>query len=258
MMTRPLLIAAVWAVQRRIVGAFVTTTTTSSNSIPRNNAVRLFATAMDHQNQCLSRLSTLQTMLNQHGCPGSVDCKIPNDLQPVQEGHDDLSDLHPYLIPVAQSASSPENFICAYRNPSTEESDKNFPWPIVETKLGGPGFKLLALNSEHLMRRIACESDEDAIGGETTEMVAMYNEGLGEGKMYQVGSVAQLGYGVDKYCLLRVGPFPDLYETMAQQHKEKGDEQSSLISAEASNKKLSGFGSTFLYYAKLLECFPNR
>jgi hypothetical protein len=177
-----------------------------------------------------------------------------------------LTDLHPYLFPVAQSTSSPDAFICAYRNPSTEESDKNFPWPIVETKIGGPGFKLLALNSEHLMRRNTCESDDDAIGRDTTELVAMYNDGVGEGKIadplldtpYQVGSVAQLGYGVDKYVLLRVGPFPDSYEAMAKQHRENGDDQSSLIAAETSNKKLSGFSSNFLFYARLLNCYPNR
>ena len=50
---------------------------------------------------------------------------------------------------------------------------------------------------------------------------------------YEMGSVEQLGYGLDKYVLLRVGPFPDLYETMSNQHLSKGDNKSSLIAAEA-------------------------
>jgi len=75
---------------------------------------------------------------------------------------------------------------------------------------------------------------------------------------YETGSVAALGYGVDKYVLLRVGPFPDLYQNMARQHFKKGDEQSSLISAEAANGKLPGFASTFRFYARLLSSFPNR
>ena len=58
--------------------------------------------------------------------------------------------------------------------------------------------------------------------------------------------------------LLKVGPFADIYESLARGHAEKGDESSSLISAEAANNKISGFASTFLFYAKLLSSFPNR
>lgn len=65
-------------------------------------------------------------------------------------------------------------------------------------------------------------------------------------------------YGVDKYVLLRVGPFADIYQSLALGHADKGDESSSLISAEAANNKISGFASTFLFYAKLLSSFDNR
>lgn len=65
-------------------------------------------------------------------------------------------------------------------------------------------------------------------------------------------------YGVDKYVLLRVGPFPDIYESLALGHAERGDESSSLISAEAANTKISGFASGFLFYARLLSSYNNR
>jgi len=65
-------------------------------------------------------------------------------------------------------------------------------------------------------------------------------------------------YGVDKFVLLKVGPFADIYETLAMGHAAKNDESSALISAEASSNKISGFASTFLFYAKLLSSFPNR
>jgi hypothetical protein len=45
---------------------------------------------------------------------------------------------------------------------------------------------------------------------------------------------------------------------LAKAHADKGDESSSLISAEAANNKISGFASTFLFYARLLSSFPNR
>uniref|UniRef100_A0A7S1VIQ0 Uncharacterized protein n=1 Tax=Grammatophora oceanica TaxID=210454 RepID=A0A7S1VIQ0_9STRA len=41
-------------------------------------------------------------------------------------------------------------------------------------------------------------------------------------------------------------------------HKERKDEQSCLIAAEAANGKFGGFASTFLFYAQILSQFPNR
>lgn len=227
----------------------------------------------------VSRIDTLRTLLSKHGAPGSRGCSDPNDLVPVGNGDrtetelvnslvggGELSALHPHLYPIARSKKS-GNFVCAlrraYADDAEYESSSNSPWPIVEAKLNGPGMKLLALNSEHLMRRIACEADD---AGEGDEVIHTYNEGLGQGMLresgldspYEAGSVAKLGYGVEKYALLRVGPFPDLYESMAYQHSAKGDEASSLIAAETANGKFTGFGSTFAFYAKLLSTFPNR
>jgi hypothetical protein len=69
----------------------------------------------------------------------------------------------------------------------------------------------------------------------------------------------KLGYGLEKYLLLRVGPFPDLYETLSIQHLARGDESSALIAAETSNGKFTGFGSTYASYARLLsQLVPNR
>jgi len=115
------------------------------------------------------------------------------------------------------------------------------------------------------MRRIACEADATK-HQLADQLISSYNEGLGSGTLaeqgldtpYEPGSVAKLGYGVDKYVLLRVGPFPDLYESLSLQHLAKGDESSALIAAEASNGKFSGFGSTFAFYARLLSKLPNR
>lgn len=271
-MTGPIFMAIAWTA-RPILGFL-------PSHAPRSTVVRCFSApssdttvSLEH---CLSRLSTLQTLLSKHGAPGSSQCGKADDLQAItanpwetpelvaslsgaQQEH---RDLHPYLLPIAKSKST-EAYICAYRNPFVEESDKKHPWPIVEAKLNSPGMRLVALNSEHLMRRMACEADVSDNG---EHILAIYNDGLGRGILpdpaldapYESGSVEQLGYGVDKYVLLRVGPFADLYQSMAQQHAAKGDEQSSLISAEASSSKLAGFGSNLLYYSKLLSSFPNR
>lgn len=308
MMTGPFLLAAAWTIRTSsgFIGPSRTRPTTKSYNIYTSiqihcKQLRLFASASEPflsrtAESNISRLATLQTLLSQHGAPGSVGCREGNnDLVPVntlssrdtpeliatmeggvsasEEDIDRFCNLHPYLFPIAQSQRT-GNVICAYRDPITEEYDRRHPWPIVEAKAGGPGFQLLALNSEHLMRRIVCELDDAASESidqsndsrESNFIIQLYNEGLGQGLLkdskldtpYERGSVSKLGYGVDKYVLLRVGPFSDLYETMARQHFAKGDEQSALIAAEASNSKLSGFGSTFRFYARLLSSFKNR
>lgn len=274
MMTGPLIMAALWSLRPAV--AFTPATTTAFSSTKRAS-LRLFSSASSSTiiavENCVSRLSTLKTLISKHGVPGSRECHTgENDLEPIEfapelvsalTGPDEeLANLHPYLYPIAKSQTS-GTYVCAYRNPYLEETGKKHPWPIVEARLGGPGMSLLALNSEHLMRRIVCECD---FAETDQDLIKLYNEGLGQGLLsdaaldapYETGSVAKLGYGVDKYVLLRVGPFPDLYQTMAKNHLVKGDEQSSLIAAEACNSKLPGFGSNFAYYARLLSSLPNR
>ncbi|KAL7552896.1 hypothetical protein ACHAWF_016145 [Thalassiosira exigua] len=218
----------------------------------------------------VSRLSTLQDLLHRRGAPGSVGCNQGDgDLVPVSSSSAasaEYRDLHPHLLPLARSETS-GNVVCALRRAYADDADYDSPslgapWPIVESAPGLPGMRLLSLNSEHLMRRIAADADATLEGDEAERVVGTYNEGLASPRSmdapYEAGSVEQLGYGVDKYVLLRVGPFPDLYETMSNQHLARGDEESSLIAAEASNGKFGGFGSTFAFYAKLLGSLPNR
>mmetsp|Transcript_19868 Transcript_19868/g.22737 ORF Transcript_19868/g.22737 Transcript_19868/m.22737 type:complete len:386 (-) Transcript_19868:214-1371(-) len=250
---------------------FITTTMlfkTSSSFVLKNQHLskrysQLFSSAAAENG--ISRISTLQTLLSKHGAPGSEGCLLKDDLVPVTEQD---PTLHPHLYAIAQSSKT-GNYICALRRCYTTDDDPNFqtssenaPWPIVESASKSRGMSLLALNSEHLMRRIACEGDFVVGGDDGKELVSIYNEGLGNDQLektldtpYEAGSVEQLGYGCEKYVLLRVGPFPDLYNAMAQSHKKRGDESSSLIAAEASNGKFTGFGSTFLSYARLLSSF---
>jgi len=215
----------------------------------------------------ITRLSTLQKILSLSGAPGSETCDKEDDLLPYGEVE---SNLNPLLFPIAKSKST-GNYICSLRKISTNmvttEDEKSQPLlPIVEAGLNSPGVKLLALNSEHLMRRIVCEADflEKSY---LKDVLDLYNDDLGTGNTvvdkgldvkYELGSVAQLGYGVEKYSLLRVGPFPDLYQKMSYEHKSKNDERSSLIAAEAANSKFTNWGSTFASQAKLLNSFPNR
>jgi hypothetical protein len=172
-------------------------------------------------------METLQTLLARHGAPGSVGCNRPDgDLEPVfvslaseQPPEDtpeliaeflgvrEYANLHPQLYPLARSKST-GNVICALRRAFADDTSEWYektsskqPWPIVEAQVGGVGMRLLALSSEHLMRRIACECD---FSGERTELIDAYNEHLGKNRIqdksldqpYEVGSVQKLGYVV--------------------------------------------------------------
>mmetsp|Transcript_4534 Transcript_4534/g.7127 ORF Transcript_4534/g.7127 Transcript_4534/m.7127 type:complete len:409 (+) Transcript_4534:2-1228(+) len=249
----------------------------SAHSSLNLNQKRLFSkSSSDEETEKIniSRLSTLQTLLSQQGAPGSIGCNQGNgDLVPLSSSSSsssDYHDLHPHLLPLAKSESS-GNVICALRRAYADDDIYDSPslaapWPIVESAVGLPGMRLLSLNSEHLMRRIAAAADANLSESDAQSVVALYNEGLGAGNVvdksmdtpYEMGSVTELGYGLDKYVLLRVGPFPDLYETMSNNHLAREDDKSSLIAAEASNGKFGGFGSTFAFYAKLLASLKRE
>ncbi|KAK1740544.1 cyclin delta-3 family protein [Skeletonema marinoi] len=209
---------------------------------------RLFGKSSDEETELIgvgvSRLDTLQTLLSRGVHQGGGDI-VPIPLS--SSSSSEFKDLHPHLLPLARS-----------------QAQGTFTLAIVESAVGLPGMRLLSLNSEHLMRRICADTDANLEGDDAQRILELYNDGLGSGSLgamdvpYEMGSVEKLGYGLEKYVLLRVGPFPDLYETMANQHLSRGDEESSLIAAEASNGKFGGFGSTFAFYAKLLSSLPNR
>ncbi|KAL3798415.1 hypothetical protein HJC23_005068 [Cyclotella cryptica] len=251
----------------------------SVRSLPKTSlGLRALNSQSDNDIETLpgvSRLGTLQSLLSARGAPGSRGCNAPNgDLLPISPStalsSNEYIDLHPHLLPLAKSQST-GNLVCALRRAYADDASYdspsiNAPLPIVESAVGLPGMRLLSLNSEHLMRRIAADADANLESDAAQQIIGMYNDGLGVGKLldklldttYEAGSVAKLGYGCDKYVLLRVGPFPDLYETMSLNHLSRGDTESSLIAAEANNGKFGGFGSTFAFYAKLLSSLPKR
>lgn len=155
------MLAASWVV--RSTNAF------STSRVPsRRQAVRLFASSDSNVMAAalrsgVSRLSTLQTLLNKYGAPGSQGCREPDDLSAVTAFEDatelvgalvgandaELSNLHPHLFPIAKSSKT-GNYICAlrraYADDASYESSTDAPWPIVESRPGAPGMQLLSLN----------------------------------------------------------------------------------------------------------------
>ena len=178
----------------------------------RQSASRLFSVSSAEINSGISRVDTLQSLLSKHGAPGSKGCAENGDLEPVfleTEGSSDIpelvstlvrmdefANLHPHLYPLARSKKT-GNVVCALRRAFADDTKEwyqnssNAPWPIVEAKVGGLGMRLLALNSEHLMRRIVCECD---FSGEGKELIDLYNKDLvKDTSPYEPGAVEKLG-----------------------------------------------------------------
>lgn len=178
----------------------------------RPTSSRLFSVSQAVINSGVSRVNTLQSLLAKHGAPGSEGCSEKGDLLPVflesdqsdetpelvstLMGMDEFMNLHPQLYPLARSKKT-GNVVCALRRAFAEdgsqwyETSSSAPWPIVEATVGGPGMKLLSLNSENMMRRIICECD---FSGDNTELISIYNNGLAKGvEPYVPGSVEKLG-----------------------------------------------------------------
>ena len=190
----------------RVSLAFVGPATT------RQRSMRLFSVSLAEINSGVSRVSTLQTLLSKHGAPGSKGCADREDLVPVYleskkkeetpelvstlMGLDEFVNLHPHLYPLARSKKT-GNVVCALRRAFADDTTEWYqnssgsPWPIVEAAVGGPGMRLLSLNSENMMRRIICECD---FSGEGKELIDIYNDGLVKGiDPYEPGSVQKLG-----------------------------------------------------------------
>jgi hypothetical protein len=209
MKMRAILMSAMMAFRKSL--AFVVPSQTRPTS-----ATRLFSISKNaiSVQSGVSRMETLQALLLKHGAPGSKGCTEGDDLEPVIKydtpelissitGMDGYSNLHPHLYPIAKSKKT-GNIICALRRAFSEdamasyESSSKSPWPIVEAQLGGVGMRLLALNSEHLMRRIVCECD---FSGQGKELITAYNNGLDKssikdaamGSPYEIGAVKKLG-----------------------------------------------------------------
>jgi len=197
----------------------------------------------------IPRLETFQQLISTYGCPGSSS----TDWTPCDGS--DKTNLHPLLLPLLSSSQDGERVISAVVTPYTTSKT---PLPIVESFRGSRGLNLLSLNSEHLLRRIAATKDTEGVASAVND----YNANLGSGLLppeldntYLAGDVDKLGYGVDKYLSLRVGPFPDVYYNLALSHKET---TTRLIAAEAANGKFGGWGGSFRRYGRLLEMTGDR
>ncbi|CAA2946986.1 uncharacterized protein LOC111368855 isoform X3 [Olea europaea subsp. europaea] len=123
--------------------------------------------------------------------------------------------------------------------------------PVVEVHKYGVW--LLAKTVDQYIHRILVE--EDIKGSqEKNEELFFASADAGE-KLYKKGDFAASQISsTDIYLLKKVGLFPDILERKVEQHFDKGDQVSALITGEFYTKKehFPGFGRPFVFNAKVL------
>lgn len=153
--------------------------------------------------------------------------------------------LHPFLIPLAKDTET--NVLTGLLRWPTPPD--NMEIPVVQTQQNDLSLTLLSPSSKaHLTRAIA-SADFAADKDTAAELRAASSLALA----YQDGDADASGLGLERFLLIKVGPFPDLYEGLAQYHRAKGDDQSALISCERAAQMHPGWGRAHAFHAGVLK-----
>eukprot|EP00177_Eucheuma_denticulatum_P006685 GFKZ01012157.1.p1 GENE.GFKZ01012157.1~~GFKZ01012157.1.p1 ORF type:complete len:236 (-),score=47.75 GFKZ01012157.1:645-1277(-) len=70
---------------------------------------------------------------------------------------------------------------------------------------------------------------------------------------YRDGEVNESGLGLERYLIMKTGPFPDIYEGLTRFHMAKGDQQSALVTCERAAGVFVGWGKMHVFHAEVLE-----
>ncbi|KAG8384358.1 hypothetical protein BUALT_Bualt04G0109800 [Buddleja alternifolia] len=123
--------------------------------------------------------------------------------------------------------------------------------PVVDIRSNGVW--LLAKNVDQYINRILVEED---IKGSQERNEELFNASAGAGKeFYEKGDFAASKISsIETYLLKKVGLFPDILERKVNQHFDKGDHVSALVTGEFYTKRehFPGFGRPYVFNAEVL------
>lgn len=111
------------------------------------------------------------------------------------------------------------------------------------------GLTLIASSSVCAVTRALATAD---FSGRRAEAAAI-REASSLALAYQDGEVDKSGLGLERYLIMKTGPFPEIYEGLVQFHKTKGDEQSALITCERAATTFPGWGRGHAFHANILR-----
>lgn len=166
--------------------------------------------------------------------------------EPVQPA--DRTGLHPFFIPLtaATKPTGDRTLTGLLRWPTPPE---DMELPVVRARSDDLGLTLLASSSVCAVTRALAAAD---FSGRTAEAAAI-RDASSLALAYQNGEADESGLGLERYLIMKTGPFPDIYEGLVNFHKAKGDEQSALITCERAATIFPGWGSGHAFHANFLK-----
>ena len=121
--------------------------------------------------------------------------------------------------------------------------------PVVQTIPSSNSLILVAPSAKKYVTRLLAAADfsgnserRDAIRGACALALA-----------YQNGEVEESSLGLERYLIIKVAPFPDIYEGLAEFHRAKGDSQSGLVTCERAAQAHPGWGRAHAFHARYLQ-----
>jgi hypothetical protein len=152
--------------------------------------------------------------------------------------------LHPFLIPLTRSKSTGA-VTGLLRWPTPPPS---LEIPVVRSIPDDLGLELLAPSCKQFVTRALATAD---FGGKL-ELTSSIRRGCSLALAYQDGDADNAGFGLERFLVMKVGPFPDVYEGLARFHLAKGDDKSCLVTCERAANIFPGWGRAHVFHAQVL------
>jgi hypothetical protein len=158
--------------------------------------------------------------------------------------------MHPLCFPLARDAEG-----CVVGLLRWPKAKLSTDLPVVRCEPSGQ-VAILAKTVSDYATRLAAELDF-AESPLSDAAVSLANEGWPYEKQLEAGSVKNFGRGLERYLILRVGPFPDTYQALARGHLDRRDATSALITAEKACAVFPEFGALHVWQAAMLSEEPG-
>lgn len=165
--------------------------------------------------------------------------------------------IHPLVIPLGVRPGAGGEVVGLLRWPTPSPG---VPLPVVTTgSTGGAAAAQLvhaAVSPAQYVHRVTAVADDAGAGQAARALIAATADsgahGFPPAAVYTEGAVGELGMGIERYCLLKVGPFMDLYRGLAAFHAAKGDASSALVTCERAAAAFVGWGAMHVYHSGVL------
>lgn len=163
--------------------------------------------------------------------------------------------LHPLVVPVASTAAG--DVLGLLRWPL-----QNNTLTVVRTRPQGSDISQESLSlipcgtPSQYARRAAVEADMAAADGgpASGSIIAAAAEAAVEagGIPYGAGDLEATRLGAAHFLLVRVGPFPDIWEQVTRKQLDKGDETAAMVAAERASSLNPGWGCCVYHQAQIM------